>query len=188
MVSMTYYGAKDIAASFRTVRNNTIQIAEDIPEDQYGFQAAPGIRTVRQLLIHISNLPKFAFFLHRDHASLKTVEGLDFMSFMGPIMASEQEPRTKDQILQALRESGEEFANFAAGLSDDFLAEVVTMPPGGTPPARTRFDMLIAAKEHEMHHRGQLMLIERLLGITPHLTRAMQARMAEMQAAQAAKQ
>jgi hypothetical protein len=29
-----------------------------------------------------------------------------------------------------------------------------------------------------MHHRGQLMLIERMIGITPHLTRAMQERFA----------
>ena len=27
-------------------------------------------------------------------------------------------------------------------------------------------------KEHEMHHRAQLMLIERMIGIMPHLTRA----------------
>jgi uncharacterized damage-inducible protein DinB len=38
-------------------------------------------------------------------------------------------------------------------------------------------------KEHEMHHRGQLMLVERMLGITPHLTRDMQARRAAMEAA-----
>src|SRR5882672_5353940 len=29
---MTYYGAKDLARSFRTVRDNTITIAEEIPE------------------------------------------------------------------------------------------------------------------------------------------------------------
>jgi len=38
-------------------------------------------------------------------------------------------------------------------------------------------------KEHEMHHRGQLMLMQRLIGHTTHLTREMQARMAAMQAA-----
>jgi uncharacterized damage-inducible protein DinB len=38
--------------------------------------------------------------------------------------------------------------------------------------------MLLSAKEHEMHHRAQLMVIERMLGITPHLTRQMQERMA----------
>ena len=37
--------------------------------------------------------------------------------------------------------------------------------------------MILSVKEHEMHHRGQLMLIERLVGIVPHLTREMQARM-----------
>jgi uncharacterized damage-inducible protein DinB len=36
--------------------------------------------------------------------------------------------------------------------------------------------MLLAVKEHEMHHRGQLMLIERMLGIVPHLTRQRQQR------------
>jgi uncharacterized damage-inducible protein DinB len=50
-----------------------------------------------------------------------------------------------------------------------------------TPPSKTRFEMLLGMKEHEMHHRGQLMLIERILGITPHLTRDMQARIAQMQ-------
>jgi hypothetical protein len=34
-----------------------------------------------------------------------------------------------------------------------------------------------------MHHRAQLMLIERMLGIVPHLTREQQERMAAMQAA-----
>jgi uncharacterized damage-inducible protein DinB len=41
--------------------------------------------------------------------------------------------------------------------------------------------MILSVKEHEMHHRGQLMLIERMLGITPHLTRQMQERLARMQ-------
>jgi len=36
--------------------------------------------------------------------------------------------------------------------------------------------MLLGVKEHEMHHRSQLMLIQRQLGIVPHLTRARAAR------------
>jgi uncharacterized damage-inducible protein DinB len=34
----------------------------------------------------------------------------------------------------------------------------------------------MSIKEHEMHHRGQLMLIERLLGVVPHLTRQREER------------
>ena len=171
----------------RTVRDNTIKIAEDIPEEQYGFQPAPGTRTVRQTLLHICTPVKIAFMLHRDNGGLKTLEGFDFMAVWGPIMAAEQEPLTKAQVLDKLRASGDEFATWVGGLSEEFLGEVVTMHPAASPPSRTRFDLLIAAKEHEMHHRGQLMLIERMLGITPHLTVAQKARMDEMMVARAAK-
>ena len=41
--------------------------------------------------------------------------------------------------------------------------------------------MIMNVKEHEMHHRGQLMLIERIIGVVPHLTRQMQERMAQRQ-------
>ncbi|HUU32705.1 MAG TPA: DinB family protein, partial [Vicinamibacterales bacterium] len=63
-------------------------------------------------------------------------------------------------------------------LTDDQLGEHVHFPPGLTPPSKSRFEMLLGAKEHEMHHRGQLMVIQRLLGITPHLTRKRQEAMA----------
>jgi uncharacterized damage-inducible protein DinB len=46
-------------------------------------------------------------------------------------------------------------------------------------------ESLLGAKEHEMHHRAQLMLIERQLGIVPHLTRQRQERIAQMRAARA---
>ena len=51
------------------------------------------------------------------------------------------------------------------------------------PPNKSRFEMLLGPKEHEMHHRGQLMLVQRMLGKVPHLTRQMQERVAAMKAA-----
>ena len=54
---MTYYGGQDLAEAFRTVRRNTIQIAEEIPEDKYDFKAAPDSRTVGATLVHIALSP-----------------------------------------------------------------------------------------------------------------------------------
>jgi uncharacterized damage-inducible protein DinB len=179
---MTYYGARDIAASFRIVRNNTLKIAEDIPEDKYSFRPAEGTRTVAQTLIHISNAHKFALAINRDNVR-STMEGFNFMEFIGPLIASEQEPMTKAQIIARLSAAGEEFEGWVKTLPEDFLAQSVSMPPGGSPPSRTRFEMLLGVKEHEMHHRGQLMLVERMIGITPHLTREQEARRAAMMAA-----
>jgi uncharacterized damage-inducible protein DinB len=57
--------------------------------------------------------------------------------------------------------------------------------PAGMGAAKSRFEMLLGVKEHEMHHRGQLMVIERLIGVVPHLTKQMQERMAAMTAPKA---
>ena len=183
---MNYYGAKDLAASFRTVRKNTLTIAEEIPEDKYSYRPAEGTRTVGELLTHIALGGKFqeTVVLNEKRTSM---EGFDFMKLMAGVAAEAAKPRTKAQIIALLKEEGEKYAKAVESLSDDFIGVAVTMPPGGTPPSRTRFDMLASVKEHEMHHRGQLMLIERMLGITPHLTREHQARMAAMQAANAQK-
>jgi uncharacterized damage-inducible protein DinB len=107
-----------------------------------------------------------------------SLEGFDFPGLMRSIMAEEQRPRSKPQIIALLRDEGERWAKWLESQSDDFPAERVKFPAGMTPPTKTRFEMLLGTKEHEMHHRGQLMLIERMLGIVPHLTRQMQERMA----------
>jgi uncharacterized damage-inducible protein DinB len=174
---MTYYGAKELAASFRTVRGNTIKVAEDIPEDKYGFSPAPGARTVAQTLVHIAIAPRLAYQMHGVE-KLTSLEGFDFMKHFGALTAELDKPRTKAEILTLLRGEGDKWAGWIETLSEDFLDDVLTMPAGAHPTSRTRFDMLLSTKEHEMHHRGQLMLVERILGITPHLTRDMQARMA----------
>lgn len=176
---MTHYGGAELAAAFRTVRKNTIKIAEEIPEDQYGFRPAEGTRTVAELLSHIAHAVRF----HQEVTltGRTNLDGFNYMQFMSGVMAEANKPRTKAELLELVKAEGEKFATQLEGLSDEFLGQYITFPPGGNPPARSRFDMLLSAKEHEMHHRGQLMLIQRILGQTPHLTREAEARRAAMQ-------
>jgi len=174
---MNYYAAKELAESFRTVRKNTLVIAQDIPQEKYAFRAAPETRSVGELLTHIALAHGFQYQVHATE-DRTTLEGFDFPSLVKRFTAEEKEPRTKDQILEMLRSSGEKWAGWIEGLTDDFLAERVQMPSGMAPPSKSRFEMILSVKEHEMHHRGQLMLIERLFGIVPHMTREMQSRLA----------
>ena len=169
---MTSYGAGHLAAAFRTVRKNTIAIAQDIPEEKYTFRAAPATRTVSQLLIHVAVSPLWQQELHSGR--VVSLEGYDFPGRFTKDKAAEEVPRTKAQIIEMLQRSGEEFASFLEGLTDGELSEPVAMP--GNQPPKSRFEMLLSVKEHEMHHRGQLMLIERQLGIVPHLTRERETR------------
>lgn len=172
---MNYYGGKELAESFRTVRKNTLAIAEDIPEDKYDFRPMPETRSVSELLAHIALSNGFQKKIHAEER-LNTLAGFDFPALMKRMQAEEKAQRTKIQLIELLATDGEAWAKWMEGLDDNFLGEVIFMPPGGTPPSRTRFDMILSVKEHEMHHRGQLMLIERILGIVPHLTRRMQER------------
>jgi len=182
---MTYYGPKEMAESFRTVRGNTIQIAEEIPEDRYGYRVSPESRTVGETLVHIAAGSRLQQQMHFVERRTNFV-GFDFFSFMDKQLAEERAPRTKAQIIEMLRTEGDRFAQALEGASEEFLAERLEFPEGAVPPSKTRFEMLLSTKEHEMHHRGQLMVVERLLGIVPHLTRRMQERVAAMKTAQAA--
>ena len=63
---MTYYGGKEMAASFRTVRKNTIQIAEEIPDHKYDFKPSPDSRTIGQTLTHIALATGFQSHVHMN--------------------------------------------------------------------------------------------------------------------------
>ena len=168
---MAHYGSKELAQSFRTVRKNTLEAARDIPQDKYDFRPTPDCRSVEKLLAHIALSYRFQ---HRVHAveKLSSMVGFDFPAMMSELGAKEAEPRTKSQVIAMLEDEGEIWATFLDGVSDEFLAETVSFPPEFSQPPKSRLEMILSVKEHEMHHRGQLMLDERLIGLVPHLTRA----------------
>jgi uncharacterized damage-inducible protein DinB len=177
-MNMTYYGAKELADSFRTVRKNTIQVAEEIPEEKYSYRAAPDTMSVAEILSHLACTPAWAEACHFNEKK-STVAMEDFGRWMGANAAAEKALTGKAQIVAALKENGERFAKCMERMTDAQLGETVTLPNG----TKSRFEMLLGVKEHEMHHRAQLFLIERMVGIVPHLTRARQERTAQQQAA-----
>ena len=175
---MTYYGGRELAAAFRTVRKNTVRIASEIPEDKYDFKASADTRSIRETLVHIAFGPTFASHVHIN--KIDDMKKVNFQELMQKVGAEQAKPRSKADIVALLEAEGEKFASFLEGLPESFLAETVTMMPGGQPGTKSRFELLLGAKEHEMHHRAQLMALERMIGIVPHLTREFQERMARL--------
>jgi len=175
---MTYYGGKELAAAFRTVRNNTIKIAEEIPEGQYTFKASADTKSIGEMLAHIGVSTGFQLYTHQNKVT--NLAAVPFQELFQKFSAEEAKPRTKAELVAFLKSEGDTFASFLENVSESFLAEQVTLPPGAPQPTKTRFEMLMSAKEHEMHHRGQLMTMQRMIGLVPHVTRDAQARMARM--------
>lgn len=175
---MTYYGASDLARSFRTVRGNTLKIAEEIPEEMYDFRATPDCRSVREIFAHIAVSSSGN---HRGHAvrKIRTFVGVDFPSIVRERLEREKQlsSSSKAQILEELRTDGEDWGAYLDRVPEDELATIIPFPEPAVPPAKSRFELILSTKEHEMHHRAQLMVLQRLLGLVPHLTREREARM-----------
>jgi uncharacterized damage-inducible protein DinB len=135
------------------------------------------------MLAHIAVAPQIWEEVHGKQRAM-TLVGFDFLALAERAKREEVIPRTKAEILDLLRSRGEYFATWFESLPLEMLNEMVIVADGsGT---KSRFEQLLGVKEHEMHHRAQLMLIERQLGIVPHLTREFNERIAKMRATQPA--
>lgn len=150
----------------RAVRANTILMAEDIPEEKYSFRATPVTRSIAETLVHIAWLWTSDRVLHEEK-HIHTVEGFDFPALMRTSEVEEKRPRSRADIIELLRTEGERQARWLEGQSEGFMAERVGLPGGGSV---SRFEMLLATKEHELQHRAQLTVLDRLIGVVPRFT------------------
>ncbi len=166
---MNLYTPKQLADSMRVVRKNTIVIAEDIPEAQYDYRPAPDSRSVRETLLHMASMTLFDFHIHEEQ-KLTSMEGFDLRGFFAGLPTNEKGSLPKAEIVAVLRDEGERWCDWVETLPEARAVEIVARGGAGS-GGKNRFEMLINSKEHEMHHRAQLMVIERLLGIVPHPTR-----------------
>ena len=119
---MTYYGAKEMAESFRTVRKNTLQVAEDIPEEKYSYRAAPDTMSVAELLAHLATATNWAaacHFVERKNA----VSMEDFGRWMGEAGGASKALTSKAAIIAALKSNGDAFAQAMEAMTDAQLGE-----------------------------------------------------------------
>jgi uncharacterized damage-inducible protein DinB len=164
---MSLYGIRQLIDSFRTVRRNTIQVAEEIPEADYQYRPAPASRSVAETLVHIAWLGGADRFLHEEKR-LASFDGFDFGAFLTTSEVEESRQRSKAEIIELLRTEGDRWVHWVEQLPETFLSEQFRAPDG---KSVSRFEMLLGTKEHELEHRAQLTVIQRLLGLVPHFTR-----------------
>jgi uncharacterized damage-inducible protein DinB len=163
---MSLYGIQQIVGSMRAVRQNTILMAGDIAESDYGFRATPQTRSVAETLVHIAWLWTADHLMHEERR-IDSLEGFDFSALLATSADAEKVARSKAEIVELLRVEGVSAAAWVEGLPDAVVTERVGLPGGGSV---SRFEMLVGTKEHELQHRAQLTVMQRLLGIVPRFT------------------
>lgn len=157
--------------SFKTVRSNTIQIAQDIPEEKYEFRAVAETRTVLEYFRDIVRVTEFVVgvAISREKVNFEERPREEWRKMF--VKTDIENLRSKEQVVEALQKSIDDLYKRVLATDDAFLNESFVAPDGIT---KVRLWMVNTAKEQEMVMRGQLMLIERLLGIVPHTTRRQQ--------------
>lgn len=166
---MPEFGMQQLIDGSRFVRANTITIAEDIPEEKYHYRPTPGSRSAAETLVHIAWLASADRTIH-EQEHLASFAGFDFAGLLKSSEVEERRERPKADIIELLRAEGEGWMRWVQSRSEEFLAEEFSLPDGAR---QTRFEMLLGTKEHEMSHQGQLMVLQRLVGVVPHFTRSL---------------
>jgi uncharacterized damage-inducible protein DinB len=167
--------------SWKDTRNGLIEEAAQIPADQFSFRATPETRTISELLQHVIEAqktlvgeamrPDTNIFRQplEDHAReyAPEVAGVTDKNVLLEILRSSMETSEA-----SIREAGDRLQDKTKGFKGNEVA---------------KFDLLTFAVSHEMYHRGQLTVYERLLKLEPALTqrfRELSARAAVNKASQ----
>ena len=156
--------AETVIALWKEVRGGLIEEVEKIPEDQFSFRATPDTRSVAEVLQHIistqkiivgeacrpdSNLRRQSFAAHANEYAPGVSDVSDKNGLIGMLRSS------MDQTAQTISAYGDKLDESIIGLT-------------GKPMPKSA--VLTFAFSHEMYHRGQLTVFQRLLSIEPALT------------------
>lgn len=155
---------ENVIAGWKEVRSGLIDEASQIPADQIAFQAAPGMRSVAGLLQHLVESQKFLVGeACRPDTNLTRQSFAEQIKHYAPNV---REVNDKDGILELLRASMSDTETQLLAAADEMKNTMKRFD--GKEMSKLAF--LSFAIAHEMYHRGQLTVYERLLGIEPALT------------------
>lgn len=165
--------------SLKGVRNHTIEIARDIPEDKYAFRAAEGFPTVLELFQAIISITEFMVgsALHPEFIAITPETREEVFARINPTAIAGVQ--TKAQVTAALESSMKGLVARVEAADEAWLNTTYRAPDTIT---KVRLWVINCAKEQEMVRRSQLFLVERMIGIIPHTTRAQMAAQAAKKA------
>jgi uncharacterized damage-inducible protein DinB len=153
-----------VCDQWQEVRNGLIKEVEQIPAEQMGFKPASESRTVVELLQHIVETQRvITGEMCRENTNFQR----GFSALMAEFAGDAREATTKEAVIELLRSSLEVTKAMVVGFGDANFEKGMTRFDG---KQCAKLDMLNFIVAHEMYHRGQLTVYERLLGIEPALT------------------
>jgi uncharacterized damage-inducible protein DinB len=156
---------EEVLDAWKEVRAGLIAEVEQIPAEQFGFQATPESRSVAGILRHVIEAQRFFMGeLCRPDTDFKRLPILELMEKQA---AEAYSGGDKEELISSLTSSMEWAEAMIRAFGEEALREPVERLDGKKMSKLAYLHFLIS---HEMHHRGQISVYERLLKIEPALT------------------
>jgi len=153
-----------LIATWRDTRSGFIREVEQIPADQFSFRATPETRSVAELVQHVIEAQKILVGeTCRQDSNLRRQRFSEHIKEHAPGVATVS---NKEGLLDLLKKSMDEAETQLEAYGDGLNETILGLD--GKPTGKLQFMSFIIS--HEMYHRGQLTVYERLLGIEPELT------------------
>ncbi|MEP6706110.1 MAG: DinB family protein [Pyrinomonadaceae bacterium] len=156
---------ESLIASWKEVRAGLIDEMESVPAEKFAFQAAPDTRSIAGVLQHIVQSQKMLIGeVCRPDTNLLRQSFVDQIKTYAPGVSEIEDKQSLIDLLRTTMEESETSLRAAARELQNDMNRF-----DGQQMAK--LDFLGFAIAHEMYHRGQLTVYERLLGIEPVLTK-----------------
>jgi uncharacterized damage-inducible protein DinB len=151
--------------TWKDVRDGLIAEVSKIPADQFDFKATPETRSVAELVQHIIGTQAVLVGeMCRPDTNLRRAP---FPELAKQYVAGLDSTKDKEGLLRLLASSQEAAVEKIRAFGEEGLYEETQRFDGKT---TTKLGFLHFSYSHEMYHRGQLTVYERLLNIEPALT------------------
>ena len=154
-----------LVGTWKEFRKGLIAEVEQIPEDKFSFRATPETRTIAEVLQHIVQVQKMLIGeASRTDGNMRRQSFADHVKEYAPEVEGVFD---KNGLLELLR-SSMEVCEASIRSNDDLMNGSIGGLDGRPTP---KLKVVNFAMSHEMYHRGQLTVYERLLNLEPALTK-----------------
>lgn len=149
--------AADIAFSLASLENEIMQLAKAVPEEKYGWQPGPGVRTFQQVFLHIAYGNHLILNIAEDAEpdDVKKIEDENAKIEAGPI--------SKEKTIAALTETFAEIHKYL----DEVRAAQLSRDMEFFGQKTSRRGILVWLDTHMGEHLGQAIAYARMNGIVP---------------------
>lgn len=156
---------EEMLTVWKEVRAGLVAELGQIPADQFGFQATPESRSVAGIIRHIVGAQEFLTGeLCRPDTDFKRVPIRELVERHA---AEAHSGGDKEELIGSLRSTMESTEASLRAFGEEALKEEVQGLDGKT---MSKLIFLYIYITHEMYHRGQISVYERLMKIEPALT------------------